>query len=286
LSATPDRGLRERLTLAELQQYTTFLKFLLVLFEGLVNVFAIFGIDDEHVIIPPLVNNNLAVSNLRDANVGDFTDFYKLTTQIHEIWPMFTGIVECLGKIKHIEQQQDNRRFLIESAISQTLRVDQSVSHDGVCLTVESVEATCHSVTAIRETLAKTRLGEWNTGDLINLERCVSLQGRLDGHLVQGHVDATATCKSVTETGGSWLLTFQINQQFAPLIIEKGSVCINGISLTVFDVGIDRFSVAIIPYTYEQTNIGHVQAGSTVNIEFDVLGKYVQRNLSLLNKEH
>ena len=199
---------------------------------------------------------------------------------------MFTGIIECLGVIKHIEQQQDNRRFLIESVISPALHIDQSVSHDGVCLTVETVDGSSHSVTAIRETLAKTRLGEWKTGDRVNLERCVSLQGRLDGHLVQGHVDATATCLSVTETGGSWLLTFQFNNQFAPLLIEKGSVCINGISLTVFDVGTDRFSVAIIPYTYEHTNINQIQAGSTVNIEFDVLGKYVQRNLSLQNTGH
>lgn len=199
---------------------------------------------------------------------------------------MFTGIIECLGVIKHIEQQQDNRRFLIESVISPALHIDQSVSHDGVCLTVETVDDTSHFVTAIRETLSKTRLGAWKTGDRVNLERCVSLQGRLDGHLVQGHVDTTATCLSVTETSGSWLFTFQFNMQFAPLLIEKGSVCINGISLTVFDVGDDRFSVAIIPYTYEHTNINQLQAGSTVNIEFDVLGKYVQRNLSLLKTGH
>ncbi|ULT46063.1 riboflavin synthase [Niabella defluvii] len=165
--------------------------------------------------------------------------------------------------------------------MSHELKVDQSVSHNGVCLTVESVAGDIHSVTAIEETLNKTNLGTLQEGDLLNLERCMIMNGRLDGHIVQGHVDSTAQCISVAEKEGSWEYEFEFNDKFAPLVIEKGSACINGISLTVFDVKRNSFKVAIIPYTYNHTNIKQVTAGSTVNIEFDVIGKYILRNSEL-----
>jgi len=194
---------------------------------------------------------------------------------------MFTGIIEAIGTVKAITSQGSNKTFWVESAISSELKVDQSIAHSGVCLTVEAVKDGRHQVTAIAETLAKTNLGGWESGSLVNLERCMQLNGRLDGHLVQGHVDATATCLSVTDKQGSWEYRFSFDEQFAPLVIEKGSITLNGTSLTVFNVTRNSFSVAIIPYTYEHTNIHTVQAGHLVNIEFDLLGKYVQRHLSL-----
>jgi riboflavin synthase len=194
---------------------------------------------------------------------------------------MFTGIIEAFGVVKKIVKTGTNQTFWVESHISHELKVDQSVSHNGVCLTVESVAGDIHSVTAIEETLNKTNLGTLQEGDLLNLERCMIMNGRLDGHIVQGHVDSTVQCISVAEKEGSWEYEFEFNDKFAPLVIEKGSACINGISLTVFDVKRNSFKVAIIPYTYNHTNIKQVTAGSTVNIEFDVIGKYILRNSEL-----
>jgi riboflavin synthase len=194
---------------------------------------------------------------------------------------MFTGIIEAFGSILSVERKGTNSIFKIASPLSNELKVDQSVSHNGVCLTVENVKGGVHQVTAIEETLKKTNLGLWDAGTLVNLERCMMLNGRIDGHIVQGHVDATAVCVEKKDTGGSWEFRFRFAEEFAPLVIEKGSVTLNGISLTIFNVEASSFSVAIIPYTYAHTNIQQVQEGSTVNIEFDMIGKYVNRMLAL-----
>ncbi len=194
---------------------------------------------------------------------------------------MFTGIIEALGTIKTIENQGSNTIFWISSSISAELKVDQSVSHSGVCLTVEAVSGNIHRVTAIEETIKKTDLATWKTGKLINLERCLQMNGRLDGHIVQGHVDTTGLCTEKKDLRGSWEYTFQFPENFASLIIEKGSISLNGTSLTVFNVLVDSFSVAIIPYTYQHTNLQQVEIGSTVNIEFDMIGKYVKRLANL-----
>ena len=194
---------------------------------------------------------------------------------------MFTGIIETMGTVIAAEQQGSNAVFWIQSNISDELKIDQSVSHSGICLTVDQLQAGAHRVTAIAETLSKTNAGNWKKGDLINIERCMPMNGRLDGHIVQGHVDATATCTEVKTLAGSWEYRFQFSSQFAALMIEKGSVCLNGISLTAFNVTNDQFTVAIIPYTYSHTNIQQVQEGSLVNIEFDIIGKYIQRMASL-----
>ncbi len=192
---------------------------------------------------------------------------------------MFTGIIESIGTITATTTSGTNTTFHISSPISAELKTDQSVSHNGVCLTVESVSGNTHTVTAIAETLAKTNLGNWAPGDLVNLERCLQMNGRLDGHIVQGHVDATATCISRTDQQGSWEFRFSFPASFAPLVIEKGSIALNGISLTVFNVEDAAFSVAIIPYTFAHTNMQHLLPGHTVNIEFDIVGKYIQRML-------
>ena len=194
---------------------------------------------------------------------------------------MFTGIIEAFGVIHSIERQGTNATFRISSPISNELKVDQSVSHNGVCLTVEDVKEGVHSVTAIEETLKKTNLSAWEEGTLVNLERCMIMNGRIDGHIVQGHVDTTARCTEKKDANGSWEFRFQFPQQFAALVIEKGSISLNGISLTIFNVDDSSFSVAIIPYTYSHTNIQEVKEGSTVNIEFDMIGKYVNRMLAL-----
>lgn len=190
---------------------------------------------------------------------------------------MFTGIIEAVGRIGSIRVSGGNKTFQVHSPISGQLKVDQSVSHNGVCLTVESVSDDSHTVTAVAETLIKTDLDSWETGDLINLERCMVFNGRLDGHLVQGHVDATGICTGRKEMNGSWQFVFEFPQAFAGLVIEKGSVSLNGISLTVFNVGLNSFEVAIIPYTFDHTNMSRMVPGKTVNLEFDVIGKYVQR---------
>jgi riboflavin synthase len=190
---------------------------------------------------------------------------------------MFTGIIETTGKIERLIASGTNKTFWIKSPLSSELKVDQSVSHNGVCLTVEAVNADVHQLTAIEETLLKTNLNSWKEGDTVNIERCLQMNGRLDGHIVQGHVDTTAVCASAEEKNGSWEYSFTIDKQFASLIIEKGSVALNGISLTIFNVKEDGFTVAIIPYTYTYTNMQYLQQGDTVNIEFDMIGKYVNR---------
>ena len=194
---------------------------------------------------------------------------------------MFTGIIEASGRIEEVLQAGTNRTFWLSSPISRELKIDQSVSHSGVCLTVEEITNSRHRVTAIAETLEKTNIGEWKTGDIINLERCLSFQGRLDGHIVQGHVDATAECIDRKDRNGSWEFRFRFPASFAALVIEKGSISLNGISLTIFDVGRDEFSVAIIPFTFEHTNIKDILPGSRVNIEFDIIGKYIFRKAML-----
>ncbi len=190
---------------------------------------------------------------------------------------MFTGIIEASGKVIDLQQESGNRHFTIQSAISHELRVDQSVSHNGVCLTVVHVDADTHTVTAIDETLKRSNLGELHIGDQINLERCMQINGRLDGHIVQGHVDTTAQLKQVEESEGSWLLTFGFDPQFSKYIVDKGSITINGISLTVFNEHNGTFQVAIIPYTWEHTNLSKLSIGNSVNIEFDIIGKYVEK---------
>jgi riboflavin synthase len=194
---------------------------------------------------------------------------------------MFTGIVETTGKIVSIEKKGTNASFWIESPLASELKVDQSLSHDGVCLTVELIEGSKHRVTAIEETLHKTNLGGWSEGKSVNLERCMMMNGRLDGHIVQGHVDATATCVDYQVLDGSWEYRFEFPDGFGHLVIEKGSIAVNGTSLTCFRVDKNHFSIAIIPYTYEHTGINQVNIGTTVNIEFDILGKYVQRWMQL-----
>lgn len=192
---------------------------------------------------------------------------------------MFTGIIEALGTVEKIEKDRANIHFTIASAISGELKVDQSVSHDGVCLTVVKIGPGNHVVTAVEETLRRSRLGSWQVGARINLERCLPIGGRLDGHMVQGHVDTVAACVEVLETGGSWRYTFRYPVANRHLLVDKGSVSINGVSLTVVEPHDDFFSVAIIPYTWEHTNFRTLAVGDLVNIEFDILGKYVAANL-------
>lgn len=190
---------------------------------------------------------------------------------------MFTGIIENTGIVKEIITRGSNKTFWIASPLSNDLKIDQSLSHSGVCLTIEEIANDMHKVTAIDETLAKTNVGQWKTGTAVNLERCMPINGRLDGHIVQGHVDTTAECIAVVQKEGSWEFSFNFPNQFTALVIEKGSISLNGISLTIFNVGNNSFSIAVIPYTYEHTNINTVKQGDRVNIEFDILGKYVQR---------
>lgn len=194
---------------------------------------------------------------------------------------MFTGIIEAMGVVGEIETSGTNRSFWISSQVSDQLKIDQSVSHNGVCLTVDALMPGTHRVTAVEETLSRTNLGHLQTGELVNLERCLSVNARLDGHLVQGHVDTTGTAIAVEDRNGSWEYRFRFPAEYAQLVINKGSICLNGISLTVFDVTTDQFTVAIIPYTYEHTNLKAVLPGKTVNLEFDMIGKYIVRSLSL-----
>ena len=194
---------------------------------------------------------------------------------------MFTGIIENTGIIKEISSHGTNRTFWVSCPFADELKPDQSLSHNGVCLTVEEIKTGMHRVTAIEETLVKTNLSSWQTGTVINLERCMPLNGRLDGHIVQGHVDCTAACIEIAEKAGSWEFTFTFPGKFAASIIEKGSITVNGISLTCFNIKNDRFTVAIIPYTYEHTNMSSIKKGDTVNIEWDVVGKYVARLMEI-----
>jgi len=190
---------------------------------------------------------------------------------------MFTGIIETLGKITDLQHEQGNLHITVESAIASELKIDQSVSHNGVCLTVVALADGKHTVTAIDETLNKTNLGQLKTGDLVNLERCMQLNARLDGHIVQGHVDQTAVCTRFRELDGSWEYTFEYDAAPGNITVEKGSICVNGISLTVVNSKANSFSVAIIPYTFEHTNLQQVREGSVVNLEFDIIGKHVAR---------
>jgi riboflavin synthase len=194
---------------------------------------------------------------------------------------MFTGIIEKIGIVTDIISSNNNISFWIKSPISEELSIDQSVAHNGVCLTVEEIIEGKHRVTAIQETLNKTNLKQWKKNSFINLERCLPMNGRLDGHLVQGHIDSVAICLEIAEKQGSWEYTFEFDPKFASLIIEKGSITVNGISLTLFEVTKHSFRVAIIPYTYEHTNMQHLIRGDEVNIEFDMIGKYINRMMEL-----
>lgn len=190
---------------------------------------------------------------------------------------MFTGIIETFGRLTDISPERGNLHFTIESEISSDLKIDQSVSHNGVCLTVVNVDSRKHVVTAIEETLLKSNLDSLRVGDFLNLERCMQMNGRLDGHIVQGHVDQTAICIDVRELPGSWEYTFDYDPSAGNVTVEKGSICVNGISLTVINSLANSFSVAIIPYTFEHTNMQYLKNGDTVNLEFDIIGKYVAR---------
>ena len=199
---------------------------------------------------------------------------------------MFTGIIEATGLITDIRQQGTNKTFWISSPLAPELKVDQSLCHNGVCLTVEEVSGDSYQVTAIAETLAKTTLDSWKTGDELNLERCMQLNGRLDGHIVQGHVDGTGVCTEQAQKDGSWEYRIEFPPAFAALVIEKGSICMDGISLTVFNVSQNAFSIAIIPYTYEHTNIKQLIKDRGVNLEFDVIGKYIARQITASNTSY
>ena len=192
---------------------------------------------------------------------------------------MFTGIIETLGRVEAIREEATNKHFILSSAFTHELQIDQSVAHNGVCLTVVAIYGESYTVTAIDETLQKTNLNSLKVGDAVNLERCMQANGRFDGHVVQGHVDQTGICESVTDENGSWKFTFKYDASTGNVTVEKGSICVNGISLTVVDSQEDRFSVAIIPYTYEHTNLHSVKPGDSVNLEFDIIGKYVAKLL-------
>lgn len=194
---------------------------------------------------------------------------------------MFTGIIEAVGKIMSVSTKGTNKTFEVEAPFVQELKVDQSVAHNGVCLTVEKIKENAYTLTAVEETLLKSNLGSLKAGDEVNIERCLKTGQRLDGHLVQGHVDAVCTCVEKEIRDGSWLFSFQFDPKFAAYLVEKGSVCLNGVSLTVFNVSRDHFSVTIIPYTYEHTNFRQIEVGDSLNIEFDIIGKYILRKQSL-----
>ena len=194
---------------------------------------------------------------------------------------MFTGIIETLGIVTEIKKEQNNLHLTLSSSITPELKIDQSVAHNGICLTVVAINETKYTVTAIGETINKTNIGNWNVNDDVNLERAMKLGDRLDGHIVQGHVDQTATCIEAYETNGSWHYTFEYDPNRSNITIEKGSITVNGVSLTVVNSEKNKFSVAIIPYTYEHTNFHNFKVGTVVNLEFDVIGKYVARLHSL-----
>lgn len=192
---------------------------------------------------------------------------------------MFTGIIETVGIITALESKGSNITFTIESEIAEELKIDQSLAHNGVCLTVISQDSKKYQVTAIDETLKKSNIGSLKIGDKVNLERCMVANGRFDGHIVQGHVDQIGTCTEVKEEDGSWLYSFKYAPETGNITVEKGSICINGVSLTCFNSEEGRFMVAIIPYTYENTNFHNIQPGDTVNLEFDIIGKYISKIL-------
>lgn len=196
---------------------------------------------------------------------------------------MFTGIIETLGTIQKIRKENENRHVTLSSSITKELKIDQSVSHNGICLTVVNITDDSYTVTAIKETIEKTNLGEWKVGDIVNLERAMKLGDRLDGHIVQGHVDQTGICKKIEDANGSIYFTFEYDKKQNNITIEKGSVTVNGVSLTVVNSKENEFSVAIIPYTLEHTNFKNFTVGTKINLEFDVVGKYVARLHSLQN---
>ena len=191
---------------------------------------------------------------------------------------MFTGIIETMGELVKLEKDQTNLHFHIRSALAKELKIDQSLAHDGVCLTVVDIQGDVYTVTAVHETLQKSVLGMWAVGRKINLERAMKLGDRLDGHLVQGHVDDTGKCIEIENQSGSWLYKFQFSAKNSNLTIEKGSLCINGTSLTIFNVTEKTFCVTVIPYTYEHTNFHQLNVGDLVNLEFDMIGKYILKN--------
>ena len=190
---------------------------------------------------------------------------------------MFTGIIETLGIVKEIQKEQENLHLTVTSDITHELKIDQSVAHNGICLTVVKIHQDEYTVTAIKETIDKTSIGTWKVGDVLNIERAMKLGDRLDGHIVQGHVDQIGVCTNIKEANGSWVFTFEYNRALNNITIEKGSITINGTSLTVVNSQINSFSVAIIPYTFEHTNFHTFKIGTIVNLEFDVIGKYVAR---------
>ncbi|MCU7550024.1 riboflavin synthase [Chitinophagaceae bacterium LB-8] len=194
---------------------------------------------------------------------------------------MFTGIIEAVGQVQEITGHGTNKTFWISAPLTSELKVDQSIAHNGVCLTIEEIKAPLYRVTAVKETLDKTNLGSWLVGSYINLERSLLPSSRLDGHFVQGHVDTTGLCKSIKDCNGSYEIEFEFPEEHAPLIIEKGSICINGISLTAFGVQRTTFKVAIIPFTWEHTNLQYLKEGDKVNLEFDMVGKYIIRKQAL-----
>jgi riboflavin synthase len=196
---------------------------------------------------------------------------------------MFTGIIEALGEVVNIQKDSSNLHITIKAPFTSELKIDQSVAHNGVCLTVININGNNYTVTAIKETLEKSNLSEFKKGHLINLERCMLMNGRIDGHIVQGHVDQTAFCTNISEEKGSWIFTFEYDPSKHNITVEKGSVCVNGVSLTVVNSRKNSFSVAIIPYTYENTNFKNFKNGSIVNLEFDIIGKYVARYLAERN---
>jgi riboflavin synthase len=195
---------------------------------------------------------------------------------------MFTGIIESLGEIKSAEKEGSNLKLTIKSNISNELKIDQSISHNGVCLTVTELHPKAHTVVAVNETLQKSSIGSLQEGDYVNLERCMIMNGRLDGHIVQGHVDGKGKCLDIKDENGSWIFTFSYDSN-ENVLVEKGSICINGVSLTCFNVSDEKFSVAIIPYTFEHTNFKKMKKNDEVNLEFDIIGKYVHK---LINKSN
>tara|TARA_B100000035_G_scaffold312369_1_gene323662 strand:- start:4356 stop:4988 length:633 start_codon:yes stop_codon:yes gene_type:complete len=206
--------------------------------------------------------------------------FNLLETLIQIINNMFTGIIESIGKVKNIEKDGKNYHFTFQSDISKNLKIDQSVAHNGVCLTVTSQNNMEHQVTAIYETIQKTNMNSLKIGSLVNLERCLKIGDRLDGHMVQGHVDDTVVCNKINEEDGSWRIGFEGENLNEKLIVDKGSICINGISLTVAKINNNFVEVAIIPYTFENTNFKQLKINDMVNIEYDILGKYILKNIT------
>ena len=190
---------------------------------------------------------------------------------------MFTGIIETLGIIEEIKKDQENLHLTVASEFTHELKIDQSVAHNGICLTVVNIDQKKYTVTAIKETIDKTSISFWKVGDILNLERAMKLGDRLDGHIVQGHVDQTGVCTDIKEANGSWVFTFEYDSSLQNITIEKGSITVNGTSLTVVNSGLNSFSVAIIPYTYDHANFNSLKIGSIINLEFDVIGKYVTR---------